>query len=118
MWPDEPLDYVKLAEDQSGLHFGIFSKGILASVVSLFISNEEAQFRKLATDTAHQRRGYAGHLIRHIFSYCNEKHIKRIWCNARQDKTSFYEGFGMQETKQVFEKGGINYVVMEYISDK
>ena len=38
-----------LQDDEDGLHFGLFNKEKLVSVVSLFIDGEEAQFRKFAT---------------------------------------------------------------------
>ncbi len=49
MWPDHPWDFIKLQEDNNGKHFGLFVSNKLTSVISLFISNEEAQFRKFAT---------------------------------------------------------------------
>lgn len=49
MWPDKPFDYIKLKEDESGIHYGLFIEEEMTSVISLFINNDEAQFRKFAT---------------------------------------------------------------------
>ena len=77
---------------------------------------QEAQFRKLATEVEHQGKGYGSALLKHIFLYAYEKQIKRLWCNARRDKTSFYTKFGMQTIDKTFIKGGVEYIIMEYIS--
>ncbi|HEX8015364.1 MAG TPA: GNAT family N-acetyltransferase, partial [Flavobacterium sp.] len=45
MWPDQPLEFVQLEEDESGLHFGVFIDEKLVSIVSCFISDDEMQFR-------------------------------------------------------------------------
>lgn len=114
MWPDRPLDYVKLENDGEGLHFGAFEGNTLTSVVSLFISQNQAQFRKLATDISSQGKGLASTLIKYVFNYSKQKQVQRIWCNARKDKRQFYHKFGMKETNQTFTKGGIDYIIMEY----
>jgi hypothetical protein len=38
LWPDKPLDYVKIAEDEEGQHFGAFQDQELVSVISLFVN--------------------------------------------------------------------------------
>lgn len=49
MWPDKSFEYIILEDDEDGLHFGLFNKEKLVSVISLFINGEEVQFRKFAT---------------------------------------------------------------------
>ena len=68
MWPDQPLDYVKLPDDEKGLHYGLFYEGELITVVSLFLDRESAQFRKLATLQHYQGKGYG--LRNQGQSYC------------------------------------------------
>ena len=65
MWPDQPLDYVILPQDEEGLHYGLFKEDKLISVISLFINQEEAQFRKFATATEAQGKGYGSALLHH-----------------------------------------------------
>ncbi len=49
MWPDQPLDFVKLENDDTAIHLGLYVHNQLVSVISLFITDNEAQFRKFAT---------------------------------------------------------------------
>lgn len=117
MWPHKPFDYVKVPGDENnGLHFGLTKDETLVSVVSLFISRQgkSAQFRKFATDNHVQGNGFGTQLLEYLFDHV-ETHgtVKRIWCNARCDKTAFYERFGLKRTDKVFTKGGIDYVIME-----
>lgn len=112
MWPNKPQAYVVLPNDNEGLHFGLFLNQTLVSVVSLFTEENTLQFRKFATLQAHQGKGYGSQLLIHVFEYAKNKHYKKIWCNARKDKTAFYEKFGLNETKETFVKGGITYVIM------
>lgn len=113
MWPDQPFEFVQLEEDNSGLHFGVFEKDKLVSIVSCFISDDEMQFRKLATLNSFQGKGIASHLLKYIFEFAREKNIKKVWCNARKEKKQFYEKFGMKDTGIDFVKSGQAFTVME-----
>lgn len=58
LWPEENPESIKLTEDPSGLHFGFQKKnGQLISVISIFINNGEAQFRKFATEVNETESG-------------------------------------------------------------
>ena len=85
----------------------------MVSIVSLFIENGQAQFRKLATEETEQGRGYGGQLLNHIIQEALLKKTERIWCNARVTKTAFYEKFGLQKTKETYSKGGVDFVILE-----
>jgi len=115
MWPDEDIAYVKLPEDELGIHYGLFVNDKLTAVVSLFIKNREAQFRKLATAIAAQGNGYGTLLLKHLMQETEALNVNRIWCNARVDKASFYHRFGLKETAHSFSKNGQSYVVMERV---
>ena len=115
LWPDHSFDFVKLEEDEEGLHFGVYLDYELVTIVSLFIKNGEAQFRKLATLENRQGRGYGSILLNHVIQVARDKQTSKIWCNARVDKTGFYHRFELYETDMKFVKEGIDYVVMEKI---
>jgi len=115
MWPDEPFEFVQLEEDNFGLHYGVFENDKLVSIVSCFISNEEMQFRKLATLDSYQGKGIASQLLKYIFAIAQEKKLKKVWCNARKEKKKFYEKFGMIDTENVFTKAGQEFTVMEKV---
>jgi ribosomal protein S18 acetylase RimI-like enzyme len=140
MWPDKTIDYVKVPNDEDGMHFGLMIPAIsndhgtvkkdhisgvepaedevLVSVVSLFVDGtaKDAQFRKFATDTDQQGKGYGSQLLSYMFEEIeggNIRGIEKVWCNARVDKTDFYKRFGMLETEQTFSRGSQDYVIME-----
>lgn len=113
MYPTYPKEYVILEKDSEGLHFGGFVDEELVSLVSLFINNNEAQFRKLATLETHQKKGYGTKMINHIIDFSKMHGVTKIWCNARANKTSFYHKFGLKETNKTYIKSGINFIIME-----
>lgn len=115
MWPDKPIDFVRVPEDENGIHFGLFMEENLISVVSVFIHGQEAQFRKFATREQFQGKGYGSKLLQYIFDFLEAKNTSRIWCNARISKAAYYQKFGMTTTAATFEKEGMEYVVMEKI---
>jgi GNAT superfamily N-acetyltransferase len=115
MWPDQPFEFVQLVEDNFGLHFGVFDQQKLVSIVSCFIVGDEMQFRKLATLEEYQGKGIASLLLNDILKLAKDMSLKKVWCNARSNKKSFYEKFGMIETGQTFVKSGQEFSIMEIL---
>ena len=115
MWPDQPFEFVQLEEDCLGLHFGAFINEQLVAIVSCFLTSDEMQFRKLATIESEQGRGIASQLLNYILQIAKEKGLKKVWCNARTNKRSFYEKFGMKDTLQTFTKAGQDFTIMEVV---
>lgn len=113
MWPDQPFEFVQLEEDNLGLHFGVFDHEKLVSIVSCFIVDDEMQFRKLATLEEFQGKGIASQLLNYILKLAKEKNLKKIWCNARTNKKTFYEKFGMKDTHKTFIKANQEFTIME-----
>lgn len=113
MWPQMDLDYVKIDNDEDGMHLGLYDQGQLISVVSLFATDKDVQFRKFATDDNYQDQGYGSKLLNYTFMIMKNKNYNRIWCNARVEKSGYYKRFGLKETDDVFEKEGQKYVIME-----
>ncbi|MBS2213740.1 GNAT family N-acetyltransferase [Carboxylicivirga mesophila] len=113
MWPDKPVDYVRLPNDEEGKHYGLFIDGEMVSVISLFITDKQAQFRKFATLQRLQGKGYGTLLLEEVIHVARSLNLDKIWCNARMDKAGYYAKFGMKLTDQTFLKGGIEYVIME-----
>ncbi|MHC0441315.1 GNAT family N-acetyltransferase [Flavobacterium sp. 3-210] len=113
MWPDQPFEFVQLKEDELGFHFGAFEDEKLVSIVSCFFSDDEMQFRKLATLEEFQGKGIASELLNHIFKLAKQKNMAKIWCNARTNKKAFYEKFGMTDTHKIFTKEGQEFTIME-----
>jgi len=117
MWPTHPIEFVMLERDTTdGIHLGLFVEKELVSIISLFVDGTEMQFRKFATVNAQQGKGYGSYLLRHVIEELGpQMGMQRIWCNARQAKASYYERFGLHPTKHTYEKGGIQFVIMEKI---
>lgn len=115
LYPEKDIEFVKLPDDDLGLHIGIEENKELVCVMSLFIEMETkaVQFRKLATRTDMQGKGYASVLMKWLIDYATDMKLNKLWCNARKDAASFYKKFGYKETDQTFERSGHEYVIME-----
>ncbi|RLL47125.1 GNAT family N-acetyltransferase [Oceanobacillus piezotolerans] len=113
MWPDKPFDFIKLEDDDIGMHYGFYKNKKLISVVSLFIDNGEGQFRKFATLQTEQGKGYGSALLHDVIKEAKQLGLKRIWCNARKNKVDFYKKFGLKETDGHFTRGGKSYIIMD-----
>ena len=118
MWPDKPIEFVYVPGDEKAEHLGIYLDESVVSVISLFFDSKEVQFRKFATLTTLQGKGYGTTLLGYVFEYLKSKRICRVTCNAREERASFYVRFGMTRTAVTFKKEHITYVVMEKIIDE
>jgi predicted GNAT family N-acyltransferase len=112
MWPAKDVEYVKLKDDDLGIHYGGFIENRLISVVSLFQQDKQVQFRKFATSNKQQKQGYGTQLLQYVLSEAEEMGADEIWCHARVDKVGFYQRFGLEVTGGVFERDGKKYVRM------
>ena len=111
LWPDKPLAYVKLPDDEAGQHFGAFQGTELVSVISLFVNPAgEARFRKFATHPRWQGQGIGTALLTHTIAAASAQGAPAIWCDARQNTLGFYARFGLRPEGEVFHKGPIPYV--------
>jgi GNAT superfamily N-acetyltransferase len=113
MWPEKSFTFVQLPEDATGVHFGAFLDGELASVISLFLQGNQAQFRKFATLTSLQGKGLGKQLLEHVFVFAAKQGIALVWCHARTTAYNFYLKAGMHMEGAVFKKNGKDYVRME-----
>lgn len=115
MWPNKEFDFIKIEGDDDAIHFGLYDENELISVISLFIDKQEAQFRKFATLSDKQEKGYGTKLLNFVIHYCHKNNIQRLWCNARLNKKVFYEKFGLIKTDVRFTKENKEYIIMETI---
>ncbi|MFN8357403.1 MAG: GNAT family N-acetyltransferase [Spirosomataceae bacterium] len=112
LWPDKPLEYVKVPDDADGFHFGVVRQEQIIAVISLFCYGEEARFRKFATASDYQRKGVGSQLLHHVMEVARQQGCRFIWCDARLDAKVFYQRFGMSQDGDIFYKGSIPYVKM------
>lgn len=113
MAPNCTFDSIKLPKDEEGLHFGLFEEEKIVSVISLFIENDVAQFRKFATEISEQNKGYGSILLNHIIKESLKNNVKILWCNARTTALGFYEKFDFKVVSEKWIKHEIEYVKME-----
>ena len=115
MWADKPFADVKLPKDDAGLHFGLFKDETLISVISIFVENDTAQFRKFATETAEQGKGYGAKLLTHLIGESIRRNVRTLWCNARTSAIGFYEKFGFETVSKKWINNDVEYIKMERI---
>jgi phosphoribosylformimino-5-aminoimidazole carboxamide ribotide isomerase len=113
MYPEETPEFVKLDDDDNGLHFGLYIENNLVAVISVFERDNGIQFRKFATDVSMQGRGYGTRLLEFIMNWAVSHNKKSIWCNARRTATTMYQKFGMQPVGPGWKKYGIEFIKME-----
>lgn len=114
LWPDQPLAYVQLPDDEAGQHFGAFEQEDLVAVISLFISPDGlARFRKFAAAQAWQGRGIGSALLAHVIEVARAQGATALWCDARQHTLPFYQRFGLAPEGAVFYKGEIPYLRLQ-----
>ncbi len=137
LWPNKPISYVLLPEDDSGHHFGAFLQSqdhsFPVAVISLFKEDipdvqvdptrlqaasdtklSAARFRKFACDPSQQGRGVGTALLRHTFDIArSELGCSVIWCDARLESAGWYERRGMCRFGPLFWKGDVQYVRMQ-----
>lgn len=113
MYPEFSLEQVKLKDDAQGQHFGLFVGEELTVVVSVFIDNSKLQFRKLATKTEQQSKGYGKQMMQFILELTSAENLKMIWCNARLTASPFYQQFGFEVYGETWQQDGHTFVIMQ-----
>jgi phosphoribosylformimino-5-aminoimidazole carboxamide ribotide isomerase len=115
MYPEYSIEMVKLADDEKGIHLGVYLDGDQepVSVISFFVEQDHCQFRKFATRNAFQGKGYGTLLLGHVMKLAEARQHKVIWCNARITALGLYEKMGMQAVGATWEKFGHTFIKME-----
>ena len=113
MYPHESLQFVQLEDDERGVHWGLYLEGELVSVISIFEKQGSVQFRKFATKTNMQGKGYGTALLQYVMDHAVTSSKKNIWCNARTSAIGMYQKFGMKAVGDTWQKYGIEFIKME-----
>ena len=106
--PNKSVDSIILTEDDAEQHFGLFQSEKIVSVIPLFVENDNAQFRKFATETIEQHKGSGSILLNHIIEESVKNNVKNLWCNARLMALGFYEKFGFKVVSEKWIKMLLN----------
>ncbi len=112
LWPEQPLDFSRLADDAQGLHFAARMDGAVVAVASLFIQDGRARLRKFATLPAWQGQGVGSALLRHLLEVAREAGCAGFWCDARQSAAPFYARFGLRPEGEPWLREGVLFVRM------
>ncbi len=115
MYPDEEITTMELPEDFDGIHFGLYAEHELTAVVSLFINESTAQFRKMAVLPQEQGKGFGMKLLQYIIDYCKDQGIKELWCNARTSAIGFYNKAGFVTQGDDYQRNQHSYIKMVFI---
>lgn len=113
LYPGKPFDFVRLEDDEHGMHFGLFENNQLMTVISTFRKGDQLQFRKFATLPEYQGKGYGTSMMKYILNFAMIEGVTRIWCNARATAETFYARLGFSRSGELFSKNGIDYLIME-----
>mgnify|MGYP003530879417 CR=1 FL=1 len=113
MYPEHDLDFVKLENDDEGIHFGLYYNQKLTGIVSVFNEGKIYQFRKLAILEEAQGLGLGKKLMEAVIEYCKLQKAENLWCNARANAKDFYKRLGFKETETVFFKDGYDFIIMD-----
>jgi GNAT superfamily N-acetyltransferase len=113
LWPDKPVDFVRVEGDADGVHFGLFLDDLLVSVISLFPEDRHIRFRKFATIPAFQHKGLGTQLLQYAIDWAKTNAFETMWCDARSTALPFYTRFGFQRFSEAFFKGEVEYYKIE-----
>lgn len=111
LWPDEPIDHVKVPGDDTVVHLGAFNGETLIGVASFFRQPPRVQLRKLAVAPTHRSAGLGSKLVRRGALLMHKEGIEQMWSDARVTATGFYEALGFEIDTETFEKTGLLYKV-------
>lgn len=111
MWPDKPLDHVKVPGDETALHLGAFDGETLIGVASFFPQAPRVQLRKLAIAPAYRSAGLGSQLVKEGAVLAQKEGFTELWCDARQTARGFYERLGFEVEDETFEKSGLTYQI-------
>ncbi|MGF1728275.1 GNAT family N-acetyltransferase [Photobacterium kasasachensis] len=112
LWPDKPVDFCRVPEDDAGLHYGAFCDEKLVCVASVFIDGQSARLRKFATLHDYQGKGVGTLVIERILTDLQTQNMTRFWCDARESACGFYHRFAMEPFGERFYKGDVPYFKM------
>lgn len=112
--PFHPLEDCAYPQDPSAVHFGCFEHDALVSIVTahpedkeLFGARGQWRIRGMATEPAHQGKGYGGEVLKALLAWGRAKRLPLFWCNARVLAIPFYERHGFTVESELFDIKGI-----------
>lgn len=105
--------------DVETYHLGAFFNDKQVGIVTLmksennnFVGNQY-QLRGMATLTEVRGKGIGKKIVNEALSLLRNDEVTTLWCNAREEASSFYKGLGFNIVGESFivEKVGVHYVM-------
>ncbi|WP_431167605.1 GNAT family N-acetyltransferase [Tenacibaculum halocynthiae] len=115
---DLPYKFVGDFDDET-YHLGAFFNDKQVGIVTLmksennnFVDNQY-QLRGMATLTEVRGKGIGKQIVNEALSLLRNDGVTTLWCNAREEASSFYKGLGFNMVGESFivEKVGVHYVM-------
>lgn len=111
LWPDKPIDHVKMLGDDAALHLGAFDGENLIGVASFFQESSGMRLRKLAVAPDYRGAGLGSKLVQEGAAMAKEQGFAELWCDARQSACGFYQALGFVLEEHTFTKSGLTYQI-------
>jgi predicted GNAT family N-acyltransferase len=112
LWPNQSIEFCKVAEDETGYHYGGYVDGDLVGVASVFFSEGSARLRKFAVSPSLQGRGLGSLMLETMIADAKVLSAEIFWCDARESALGIYQKFGLQKEGERFYKSDIPYFKM------
>lgn len=115
MYPNHPIEIVKLPKDETIFHFAWKVNDQIVSVIAVENEGQIFQFRKFATLPEFQNLGYGSQLLTEVLGWIQDQGALKVWCNARLSTSKYYQKFGLNIVGETYIKNDIAFVTMEKI---
>jgi ribosomal protein S18 acetylase RimI-like enzyme len=103
-----------LSNEGDQLHFGLFDDDkLVACVIAVLLSPNEAKIRQMAVGPEHQGRGFGRQIIEGLERHLVERGVTYFSMHARMTAVGFYEKLGYSKVGEEFSEVGIPHVRME-----
>tara|TARA_Y100001956_G_C4119404_1_gene186589 strand:+ start:1304 stop:1732 length:429 start_codon:yes stop_codon:yes gene_type:complete len=112
LWPHRSIEFCRVDEDETGLHYGVYVDDELVSVASIFTAGRVSRLRKFATKESHQNQGIGSALLTHIIGELKKEDTQEFWCDARESAMEIYKKFGFRSEGDRFYKSDVPYFKM------
>ncbi|WP_232821270.1 GNAT family N-acetyltransferase [Oceanimonas marisflavi] len=115
LWPNEPVAFCRVAEDDVGEHFGVRQNGEVICVASVFFEGDTARLRKFANSTECQGQGVGSAVLEFLIEHLRARGVRVFWFDARASALDFYQRFGFAVEGERFYKHGVAYYRMSRV---
>ncbi|WMN89340.1 GNAT family N-acetyltransferase [Vibrio parahaemolyticus] len=112
LWPTQSIEFCKVADDETGYHYGGYVDGDLVGVASVFFNEGSARLRKFAVFPSLQGRGLGSLMLETMIADAKTLNAEIFWCDARESALGIYQKFGLQKEGERFYKSDIPYFKM------